>query len=129
MALLQLTIIPLGTDTTSVGEYVADVQKALENENVAFKLTDMGTLLEGDIQTLLQAVSQIYELPFNRGAQRVVTQMVIDDRRDKDIAIGDKTAAVQKRLAEEVGQHQDLHHSSRIWQNLLQLNEVFRQEL
>jgi uncharacterized protein (TIGR00106 family) len=101
MALLQLTIIPLGTDTTSVGEYVADVQKALENENVSFKLTDMGTLLEGDIQTLLQVVSRIYELPFNRGAQRVVTQMVIDDRRDKDISIGDKTAAVQKRLAEE----------------------------
>lgn len=104
MALLQLTIIPLGTDTTSVGEYVADVQKALENENVSFKLTDMGTLLEGDIQTLLQVVSRIYELPFNRGAQRVVTQMVIDDRRDKDISIGDKTAAVQKRLAEEENQ-------------------------
>jgi uncharacterized protein (TIGR00106 family) len=101
MALLQLTIIPLGTDTTSVGEYVADVQKALENENVSFKLSDMGTLLEGDIQTLLQVVARIYELPFNRGAQRVVTQMVIDDRRDKDISIGDKTAAVQKRLAEE----------------------------
>jgi len=98
MALLQLTIIPLGTQSTSVGDYVADIQKALENENISFKLTDMGTLLEGDAQTLLQIVSRVYELPFNRGAQRVVTQMVIDDRRDKDVAIGDKTIAVQKRL-------------------------------
>jgi uncharacterized protein (TIGR00106 family) len=98
MALMQLTIIPLGTKTPSVGEYVADIQKALKNESISFKLTDMGTLLEGNVHDLLQVVGRIYELPFNRGAQRVVTQMVIDDRRDKDVAIGDKTAAVEDRL-------------------------------
>ena len=61
-------------------------------------LTDMGTLIQGDIQELLQVVSRIYDLPFQRGAQRVVTHMVIDDRRDKEIAIGDKTAAVKEKL-------------------------------
>ena len=30
MALMHLTIIPLGTGSPSVGEYVAEVQKALE---------------------------------------------------------------------------------------------------
>lgn len=98
MALLQLTIIPMGTQTPSVGDYVADIQKALEKENVSFQLTDMGTLIQGEVQDLLQIVSRIYELPFQRGAERVVTQMVIDDRRDKDVAIGDKTAAVQERM-------------------------------
>ena len=98
MALLQLTIIPLGTKTPSVGDYVADIQKALEKENVSFQLTDMGTLIQGDVHDLLQVVSRIYELPFQRGAERVVTQMVIDDRRDKEIVIGDKTAAVKDRM-------------------------------
>ncbi|MCB2183667.1 MAG: MTH1187 family thiamine-binding protein [Desulfobulbaceae bacterium] len=98
MALLQLTVIPLGTGNPSVGEYVADVQKALEKENIRFQLNDMGTLIEGEAQELLGVVSRIYELPFLKGAQRVVTQMVIDDRRDKDIQIGDKIDAVQSRL-------------------------------
>jgi uncharacterized protein YqgV (UPF0045/DUF77 family) len=30
MAIMQLTIIPLGTQSPSVGEYVADIQKALQ---------------------------------------------------------------------------------------------------
>lgn len=98
MAILQLTIIPLGTKTTSVGDYVADIQQALAEENISYQLNDMGTLLEGDARDLLAVVSRIYELPFNKGAARVVTQMVIDDRRDKDIQIGDKIEAVRKRL-------------------------------
>lgn len=98
MALLQLTIIPMGTATPSVGSYVADVQKALEKENVRFQLNDMGTLIEGDAKELLEVVAKIYELPFQKGAQRVVTHMVIDDRRDKQRGIGDKIAAVQGLL-------------------------------
>ena len=64
MALMQLSSVPLGTETPSVGEYVADMQRALEKEDVSFKLTDMGTLIEGDIQTLLKVVSRIYRKPF-----------------------------------------------------------------
>lgn len=98
MALLQLTIIPLGTGSPSVGEYVADIQRALEKENVPFQLNDMGTLIEGEAGELLALVAKIYELPFQKGAQRVVTHMVIDDRRDRHVAIGDKIDAVRKRL-------------------------------
>jgi uncharacterized protein (TIGR00106 family) len=98
MALLQLTMIPLGTGTPSVGDYVADIQRALEKENVYFQLNDMGTLIEGEAGELLALVAKIYELPFQKGAQRVVTHMVIDDRRDKHVAIGDKIDAVRKRL-------------------------------
>lgn len=98
MALLQLTMIPLGTGTPSVGDYVADIQRALEKENVYFQLNDMGTLIEGEAGELLALVAKIYELPFQKGAQRVVTHMIIDDRRDKHVAIGDKIDAVRKRL-------------------------------
>ncbi|MFZ5759536.1 MAG: MTH1187 family thiamine-binding protein [Thermodesulfobacteriota bacterium] len=98
MALLQLTVIPLGTGDPGVGEYVADIQKALAGEKVRFQLNDMGTLIEGEARELLALVGRIYEIPFQHGARRVVTQMVIDDRRDKEIHIGDKIAAVQRRL-------------------------------
>ena len=99
MALMQLTVVPLGTGSTSVGDLVADFQRALEGEGVAFTLTDMGTIIEGDSATLLEIAARIHEMPFAKGVQRVLTNITIDDRRDKDVHLGDKTAAVRRRLA------------------------------
>ena len=99
MALMQLTIIPLGTGSPSVGEFVADIQLALENAGFPFKLTDMGTLVEGRPEKLLELAARLSELPFNKGVKRVVTQISIDDRRDKKVSLGDKSSAVADRLA------------------------------
>lgn len=98
MALLQLTVIPLGTATTSVGDHVAAIQKMLTNTDASFQLNDMGTVIEGEATELLALAARLHEVPFSNGAQRVVTQIVLDDRRDKEIHIGDKRAAVQRRL-------------------------------
>jgi uncharacterized protein (TIGR00106 family) len=99
MALLQLTTIPLGTASPSVGDYVADIQTELTRLNIPFCLNDMGTVIEGNISELLAIIEKIYEIPFQRGARRVVTQIVIDDRRDKAVALGDKVTAVADILA------------------------------
>jgi len=101
MALMHLTIIPLGTDSPSVGEYVADMQKALGKSGFPYKLTDMGTIVEGSSNELLALAAQLAEMPFARGVHRVVTQINLDDRRDKKVAIGDKTASVAGRLAQK----------------------------
>jgi uncharacterized protein (TIGR00106 family) len=98
MALMQLTVIPLGTGSPGVGDYVADIQKALEKEGVSFKLTDMGTIVEGEAAVLLALAARLHELPFGRGLQRVVTQISLDDRRDKQVRLGEKAASVRRRL-------------------------------
>ncbi len=97
MALMQLTMVPIG-EGVSVGKYVADIQKRLDEEGATFKLTDMATLIEGDVPDLLRLLEKIYETPFENGAIRVVTNITIDDRRDKSISIGDKIEAVKKRI-------------------------------
>ncbi len=99
MALLQLTVIPLATATPSVGDHVAAIQEILAAEKVSFQLNDMGTLIEGEATALLALAAKLHEVPFSRGAQRVVTQIVLDDRRDRKVAIGDKSAAVKRRLS------------------------------
>ena len=104
MALLQLTTIPLGTETVSVGDYVAEIQKELEKAGVPFSLNDMGTVIEGNISELLAIIEKIYEIPFAKGAVRVVTQIVIDDRRDKQVHIGDKIHAVTQILQHQQGE-------------------------
>ena len=99
MAIMQLTIIPLGTQTPSVGQYVAEIQQVLRSEGVRHELTDMGTIIEGEAQELLELAARLHALPFTHGVQRVVTQLTLDERRDMDVKLGDKTAAVQARLA------------------------------
>ncbi len=67
MALMQLTVLPLGTDSSSIGEYVVDIQKELAKYNVNFKLTDMGTILEGEPKHLLTIASKLCKMPFEKG--------------------------------------------------------------
>ena len=98
MAMMQLTVIPLGTSSTSLGEYVADIQNRLEQENVNFELNDMGTIVQGKTPDLLALAAKISELPFQKGVNRVVTHITIDDRRDKQVTIGTKIASVKARL-------------------------------
>ena len=101
MAVMHLTIIPLGTSSPSVGEYVADIQRALEKSGFPYKLTDMGTIIEGSSKELLALAAQLAEMPFNKGVHRVVTQINLDDRRDKKVALGDKIVSVAERLTQK----------------------------
>ena len=98
MALMQLTVLPLGTDSPSMGEYVAEIQKALEKSGFFYKLTDMGTTIEGDSKELLELAAQLAEIPFKKGVHRVITHISMDDRRDKKVKLGDKEASVAERL-------------------------------
>jgi len=105
MALMQITIIPMGTATPSVGNYVADIQELLASSDIEYELNDMGTLLHGNARELLQLAADIHEHPFSKGAQRIVTHIVLDDRRDLERGIGDKKQAVldlmEKRAREK----------------------------
>ncbi|MCF6187279.1 MAG: MTH1187 family thiamine-binding protein [Desulfobulbaceae bacterium] len=98
MALMQITIIPLGTSTPSVGDYVAGVQEFLEEREVEYQLCDMGTVIHGTAPELLNLAAEVHEYPFRKGVERVVTNIVLDDRRDKAVGIGEKRAAVLRRL-------------------------------
>ena len=99
MALMHLTIIPLGTGSPSVCEFVADIQLVLEKSGFSYKLTDMGTIVEGRPEKLLELAAKLAELPFNKGINRVVTQISMDDRRDRKVSLGDKISSVGDRLA------------------------------
>ncbi|MFZ5799170.1 MAG: MTH1187 family thiamine-binding protein [Thermodesulfobacteriota bacterium] len=101
MALMQITIIPLGTGTPSVGGYVADVERFLRDRGIEHQLQDMGTVVHGEADDLFRLAGQIHNLTFAKGVKRVVTQLTIDDRRDITRRIGDKQGAVQERLAME----------------------------
>jgi uncharacterized protein (TIGR00106 family) len=98
MALMEISVVPLGLGHPSVGDYIGEVVRFLQKENIPHHLTDMGTLVQGDPATLLKVALALHELPFARGVKRVITHITIDDRRDKEVKLGDKTKSVQARL-------------------------------
>lgn len=105
MAIIDVTVIPIGTETPSVSKYVASVQKVLrkysEEGKIRFQLTPMNTIIEGELPVLLEVVQAIHEQPFKEGVQRVSTTIRIDDRRDKNRRMEEKVEKVNMLLSEE----------------------------
>jgi uncharacterized protein (TIGR00106 family) len=99
MAIVQVSIVPLGTKTTSISNYVARALKVLQKQkSVKYKLTPMGTVLEGDLDRVLSVVRKMHESVFGEGVQRVVTIVNIDDRRDKKATMESKISSVEDKL-------------------------------
>lgn len=99
MAVVEVSIIPIGTPSASLSEFVAGCLEILKNaQGVTYELNPMGTVIEGDLNRILEVVSQMHEHPFARGINRVVTTIRIDDRRDKTLTMSGKVAAVEARL-------------------------------
>jgi len=98
MALMEISVVPLGLGTPSVGDYIAGLIDYLRQNKIPHKLTDMGTVIEGPPNKLLQWARILHELPFEKGVQRVVTHITIDDRRDKRVALNEKITSVEGRL-------------------------------
>ena len=97
MAIMDIGIIPLGTETPSVSKYIATALKVLENEkNINYELTAMGTIIEGDLPRLLNLAQKMHDSVFSAGARRVVTTIKIDDRRDKIATMDSKVEAVNR---------------------------------
>lgn len=98
MALLEISVVPLGTPTPSIGDYIADVVLACKKSKAKYKLTDMGTIVEGRPTDLFKLAQKLHETPFKKGVKRVITILSIDDRRDKRVKLEDKVSSVMARL-------------------------------
>ncbi|WP_108669205.1 MTH1187 family thiamine-binding protein [Peribacillus acanthi] len=102
MAIVDITIIPIGTETTSVSDYVAEIQKVLmkykEDKGIEFQLTPMSTIIEGDLPVLFDTVQALHEAVFNKGIMRIATNIRIDDRRDKKSNMKSKLESVYNKM-------------------------------
>lgn len=102
MAIVDVVVIPVGTEGPSVSKYIAEIQtklKEYKNQGkIDYQLTPMNTLIEGDLKDLFEVVQAIHELPFEKGLDRVCTNIRIDDRRDKSRKMNDKLKSVENHL-------------------------------
>ncbi len=99
MAVVEISVAPLGTATPSVSSYVAACVEIVADSGLNYQLTPMGTVIEGDIDAILPVLRKMHEVPFGRGAQRVSTLIKIDDRRDSEShGLQGKIASVMNKI-------------------------------
>ncbi|WP_411344905.1 MTH1187 family thiamine-binding protein [Paenibacillus sp. WLX1005] len=99
MAIAEVTVIPVGTGSTSLSSYVAQMQRVLDQQQgIQIQLTPMSTIIEGDIADVFKAIQALHESPFEQGAGRVSTAVKIDDRRDHPTSAQYKIDSVRSKL-------------------------------
>ena len=99
MAVVEVSITPLGTGEPGVSRYVAGCVRIVRESGLSWQLTPMGTIIEGDLDTVLAVIRTMHESPFLAGAARVSTLIKIDDRRDRPgHTMAGKLRAVEEKL-------------------------------
>ena len=95
MIISQLSIAPIGKDV-SVSKYVKEVIEVIKKHDVKYETNAMATVIETkDLETLFNIVQEAHMAMVYSGAERVITELKIDDRKDKNATMESKIKALQ----------------------------------
>lgn len=101
MVVAQVSLIPTGTCSASISNYVVAALKILDKyPNLKYRLTPMGTILEAELDDLWPVIREMHEACFQAGAPRVVLDLRVDDRRDKPLTMDGKLQSVLAKRPE-----------------------------
>jgi uncharacterized protein (TIGR00106 family) len=99
MAMMEISVVPVGTGKTSVSAYIAEIFKHLRKQKkVRYELNGMGTILTGKVDDLFKLAAALHKIPLARGAKRVYTVIKLDDRKDKNQLPIEKVDSVLRKL-------------------------------
>ncbi len=98
MALVQVSVVPVGTETPSFSSYVADACRVAAGDGVRYQVNPMATVLEGDLDHAMDVVKRMHRAAIDNGAARVITHISIDERQDKPLTIDGAVSSVTSSL-------------------------------
>ncbi len=87
MPILEISIVPVGTKTASFSSFVEDAARVIERKGLPYQVTPTATVVEGELDELLNLVKDIHQSSFKDDTQRVVTSVTIDDRIDQPMSL------------------------------------------
>ncbi len=98
MPIAEIIVTPLGTGSPSLSKYVAKVERIIRESGLKCQLTPMSTIVEGNLDEILDLVKRVHNALFEEGVLRVSTTVRIDERRDKLQTMEQKVRAVEEKL-------------------------------
>ncbi len=96
-AIADVCIVPIGVGV-SVSEYIAACEKIFLEAGLNPKLHAYGTNIEGDFESVLQAIQRCHETVHKMGAPRISTSIRLGSRVDRDQSMQDKIDSVASKL-------------------------------
>jgi uncharacterized protein (TIGR00106 family) len=92
----QLSVYPIG-EGTSLSRFVKKGVAVIEKSGYAYEVGGMSTSVEiPDLNSLFELVKQVHQAHMEAGARRIVIDLKVDDRRDKNATIKSKKESVTK---------------------------------
>ena len=83
MIVAEVSVLPLGTESPSVGRYVTAAIRELEASGLRCSPGPMGTTVEAEsAEEVYSAVTRAQAAIFDLGIERVYTILKMDERRD-----------------------------------------------
>ncbi|MGG3610640.1 MTH1187 family thiamine-binding protein [Priestia megaterium] len=98
MPLLEISIIPVGTDSTSFSSEVINAVRKVKGKNLHYDVTPTSTVIEGDLEQLWQVAKDIHQEAISSGPNRIITNIRIDHRKDKKTDMNHQIDTVENAL-------------------------------
>jgi uncharacterized protein (TIGR00106 family) len=100
MVLLEFAMYPLGQGE-SLSRYVARSLDIIDRSGLAYRLTPMGTILEGEWSEVMAVVTQCFEA-MRADCPRVEVALKVDYREGEASRLDSKIAAVEAQLGRKL---------------------------
>ena len=90
----QLSVYPIG-ENTSLSRFVKKGVAVIEKSGYTYEVGGMATTVETPgLEELFELIKQIHAAHAEEGAQRIMIDLKVDDRRDKPATIKSKRDSV-----------------------------------
>ncbi|HKJ95854.1 MAG TPA: MTH1187 family thiamine-binding protein [Gammaproteobacteria bacterium] len=96
----EISLIPIGTDV-SLSAYVAACQRVLVGAGLEPDLHANGTNVEGDWDTVMDAVRRCHEAVHAMGVVRISSTVKLNTRTDRNQSLAETVGRVERRMHEE----------------------------
>lgn len=97
MSLLGISLTPVGTKSASFSSTVTSAVHTIEERGLKYQVTPTETIIEGELDELLEVAKEIHQNAM-AGTNRVITNITIDDRRDKEVNMDEQVDIVTQSL-------------------------------
>jgi uncharacterized protein (TIGR00106 family) len=97
--LAELEIVPIGTKSAGLSAHLAVVADLIDKSGLEYRVGPMSTVVEGTWDQVMQLAKRCHEALLG-SADRVMTTIRIDDRRDKP---GPRMAGKVQSLEQALG--------------------------
>jgi uncharacterized protein (TIGR00106 family) len=99
--LAQFSVIPIGAGN-SISKQVAEVLDVIDSSGISYKITAMGTIVEGDWDEIMSLLKKCRDAAMKK-CKRIIITISIDERIDgRTNRIEGKVSAVERHLGKSL---------------------------